>query len=58
MRPVSPSGPQQYPVGPPVMPHRKNAAEWVMWAALRPVAWLVRAWGVCAGGRGGSPGGA
>jgi hypothetical protein len=40
------------------MPHRKNAAEWVMWAALRPVAWLVYAWRVRAGGRGVSPGGA
>ena len=27
--------------GPPVVPHRKNAAEWVMWAALWPVAWVV-----------------
>ena len=32
---------QQYPCGPAVVPHRKNAAEWVMWAALWPVAWVV-----------------
>ena len=30
--------------------HRNNAAEWVMWAVLLPVAWVVRLfrrnWGV------------
>ena len=30
-----------YPPGPAVVPHRKNAAEWVMWAALWPVAWAL-----------------
>jgi hypothetical protein len=29
--------------------HRKNAAEWVMWAALWPLAWLMR---VISGARG------
>jgi hypothetical protein len=44
---MSPAGPQrtpeghEYPPGPAVVPHRKNAAEWVMWAALWPVAWVV-----------------
>jgi hypothetical protein len=31
----------RYPTGPAVVPHRKNAAERVMWAALWPVAWVV-----------------
>ena len=22
--------------------HRKNAAEWIMWVALQPVAWFLR----------------
>ena len=25
--------------------HRNNAAEWVMWAVLWPVAWVVRLFG-------------
>jgi hypothetical protein len=31
------------PVGPAVVPHRKNAAEWVMWLAAAPVVLLLRA---------------
>jgi hypothetical protein len=27
---------------PPNIPHRKNAAEWLMWLALYPVALLIR----------------
>ena len=44
---MSPAGPQHaagrrdFPPGPAVVPHRKNAAEWVMWAALWPVAWVL-----------------
>jgi len=25
------------------IPHRKNAAEWLMWVCLHPVAWVMRA---------------
>jgi len=25
------------------IPHRKNAAEWLMWVCLQPVAWVMRA---------------
>ena len=25
------------------IPHRKNAAEWLMWICLQPVAWIARA---------------
>ncbi|MDB5297513.1 MAG: hypothetical protein JWO31_3496 [Phycisphaerales bacterium] len=37
--PVRPAGPSADPAR-----HRKNAAEWVMWTALQPVAWVVRLW--------------
>ena len=33
---------ERYPVGPAVVPHRKNAAEWVMWIALRPLVPVAR----------------
>ncbi len=43
--PVSARGAERYPVGPPVVPHRKNAAEWVMWVVLWPVALVARLFG-------------
>ena len=45
-RKVSPpptiSGARDLPVGPATVPHRKNAAEWVMWVVLWPAGWLAR----------------
>ncbi|HZK80625.1 MAG TPA: hypothetical protein VFC46_06145 [Humisphaera sp.] len=32
---------QRFPAGPAVVPHRKNAAEWMMWIVVMPVA---RSW--------------
>jgi hypothetical protein len=25
-------------------PHRKNAAEWLMWVALQPLRWILLSW--------------
>ena len=36
------------PVGPAVVPHRKNAAEWLMWFAVAPLVILLRAASVAA----------
>lgn len=33
---------QRYPTGPAVVPHRKNAAEWIMWCAIAPAAWVMQ----------------
>jgi hypothetical protein len=35
------AAPPRYPRGPAVVPHRKNAAEWLMYATLYPFAWVV-----------------
>ena len=42
-------GARDLPVGPAVVPHRKNAAEWVMWLVIWPVAWLARRFGAGGG---------
>ena len=44
MTPGTTTDARELPVGPAVVPHRKNAAEWVMWLALLPlvpIAWLI-----------------
>ncbi len=46
---ASPATQPKIPLGPSVIPHRKNAAEWVLWAVLRPVVWLARRLGVHGG---------
>ena len=55
---TSPAHADRYPLGPAVVRHRKNAAEWVMWALLWPLAWVARVWGARAGRRCGNSGGA
>jgi len=34
----------RYPIGPEVIPHRKNAAEWAMYAACVPLVLVARSW--------------
>jgi hypothetical protein len=33
---------REFRIGPAEMPHRKNAAEWVMWGMLLPLRAMVR----------------
>jgi hypothetical protein len=44
-RPPTATDGRDLPLGPAVVPHRKNAAEWVMWVVLWPVAWVMRRFG-------------
>ena len=39
--PVGRGLPAKLPIGPAVVPHRKNAAEWVMYVVLYPFAWAA-----------------
>lgn len=41
MIPRPASDARDLPVGPAVVPHRKNAAEWVMWLAAAPLVLLL-----------------
>jgi hypothetical protein len=31
---------QVFEFGPRIVPHRKNAAEWMIWIVLAPIAWI------------------
>jgi hypothetical protein len=31
-----------YPAGPPTIPHRKNAVEWLLWLVLRPIDFFIK----------------
>ena len=48
VRRLRPADAERFPVGPRVMPHRKNAAEWVMWVAAAPIVLLLRAFSFAA----------
>ena len=49
---------RRYPVGPTAYPHRKNAAEWVLWAVLWPIGKAARVWDSwCRRARGAADGG-